>query len=239
MKKKWTVAVLFAVMMIILSTAVSGDIKENWVALSSSSGKWITQKEYTYNYNTSAYTFYCYKVVVPATGHLRINIQGDSNLEICIKKTRGGDSDIYLSNGRRYGVDKGIYYIYAGKYSGGTKFKYTYIKAPAETNYIRSKATLLKKNTRKQIAHTWKYNFNRWYKIRLTAKQKVTINVIDRLKAALTDSKGRKIETNRYTNENGYRLVSEKALAVGTYYIFIDDDLEYYQMPCGGDISWK
>lgn len=243
MKKKATGIILFFIMMLLFSATVYANT--NWVALSSQSGKWITQKAGGWNSNYTVYTSYVYKVTVPATGHLRINIADGGSFDyIFIKNTRGGDKYKYLYNRGRYGVDKGTYYIYADEYADLQKFKYTYTKAPVESNYTRATAKSLAKNTRKQIAQTWNYCFTRWYKIRLTAKQQINVKVNGGLCVDLFNSKGILIEGNKYTNENGYTLTSKKVLPAGTYYIAVDEDSDDYRydykrtLP-GGDISWK
>ena len=245
MRKRLAVVVLFAVMILMFAVPVSA-YTQRTVALASESGKWITQKAETYSSSTDTYTEYVYKVVVPSTGHLRINVyNGDEYDYVCITKKKNADTtNGFYYNGGRYGVDKGTYYLHTYE---GTKFKYTFTAAPAGTNFARARAVSLAKSTRKQIAQTPKYNYSRWYIAKITARQRINITVNGEMRARLVNSKGVSIPMSSVDTSTGYRLTSKKVLDIGTYYSialrsneeYADDEETYLGYYLGGDISWK
>ena len=246
MRKRLAVVVLFAVMIMMFAVPVAADTYR-YVALDSQSGTWITQKKHYWNSDYTVCTSYVYKVVVPATGYLRINIANAQEYDtIEIKRKRGQEEpDGYYESGGRYGVDKGTYYIYADE---GQKFKYTYTKAPAGSNFSRAKATVLAKNTRKHIAQTPAYNFSRWYKARITAKQRINITMNGAFRVLLVTQTGKAVQMSSVNTSTGKRFSSKNVLAAGNYYIVVlraneeytyGDYNTYMEEYLGGDISWK
>ncbi len=244
MKKKLTILLFTALMMLMLTVPVAASYRT--MVLSSTSGKWITQKEETYNDNTGNGRWYVYKVVVPATGYLKIETSGtNSSRYVRISRDvpkEDNDYDEEIYDGMKYGVDKGAVYLWM--YYSGDKFRYTFKAAPVGSNYNRTRAASLAKNLHKYIAMTPNYYFSRWYKIKLTKKQRLQIVERGGLEFRTYDSKGNDISLSKYTYESGNRYASGSALPVGTYYIVVlkghtySDEVEvnYYW---GGDFYWK
>ncbi len=79
MKKRLSVLLFAALMVFMFSAPVAASYRT--IALSSSSGKWITQKAPTFNSDTGNGRYYVYKVVVPATGYLKIDISGTNDYD--------------------------------------------------------------------------------------------------------------------------------------------------------------
>ncbi len=98
MKRKLMI-LLFTVLMLMMF-AVPTAASYRVIALSSSSGKWITQKADTYNNKTRNGRTYVYKVVVPTTGYLKIDIA--RSYDGCIygskKLSKSHSDDGYFEN---------------------------------------------------------------------------------------------------------------------------------------------
>ncbi len=117
-------------------------------------------------------------------------------------------------------VSKGTYYIHVESVSsnnGGASYvKYTFKSVKQPTNYCVAKATTLKASTKATVYQTPQYNFDRWYKIKLTKNQKVTISYSSSASGIeLYSADGERINLD-YSNKT---LKSKIKLASGTYYI--------------------
>lgn len=195
--------------------------------------KWVTAKDYTYNSDTNTYTYYLYKITVPANSFIRIDSKKKSawlNIFKSIDRKKSlSDQDaleyFYSQNVYRYVLPKGTYYICA--YEEPTfKWQSTTTKNP--TNFCRSRSARLKAGYKKWEVFNYGYEFDRWYRISLTARKPITVT----MKQMDSDGGG----NFSIYNSRGYYVtcnelndsVSRTAvLPKGTYYIRVYTDVDY------------
>ena len=210
--------------------------------------KTVTQKADTDRYyestDTNVYTYYIYKINVPANGYLRIGSSASSK-EIRIYKSIDKTKEIYWQNevatlkgSRAYYriLPRGYYYIQADP---GTKFNWSFYRKKAVYNYCRARASSLKAGAKTGIFFTCGYEYDRWYRVTLTKNKTITVtfNRLDITENYLTylngfeiyDSRGKYINCPELT-KTSYRTGT---LRKGTYYIRVwrdsdnDEDHDY------------
>lgn len=213
---------------------------------------WYTQKNDTYSGDN--YVQYCYRIYMPYSGELKLeisNLPKYGNVSIYdakpTQKMFESDDDhhiVYASvSGLRLGLDKGAYYLMAPE---KVKFKYTITKRTFGGNYSRAKASSLAKNVKRNVTQTSLHNYNRWYKIKLTAKQRVTVWTNTGFYVDIRDSRGRWISATTQKATKSMRIISEKILPAGTYYIIMKA-VDYSSCPYdfledgyqSGEFYWK
>lgn len=209
--------------------------------------KTVTQKADTERYysstDTDVYTYYLYKINVPANGYLRIASSASSK-EIKIYKSIDKTEEIdwqyeneaaTLKGSRVYYriLPRGYYYIHADP---GTKFNWSFNRRKAVYNYCRARASSLKAGAKTGIFFTCGYEYDRWYRVTLTRNKTITVT-FNRLDTDYTflngfsvyDSQGKYIKCPELT-KTSYRTGT---LRKGTYYIrvwsdsYADEDYEY------------
>ena len=195
--------------------------------------KWVTAKDYTYNYNqdkdVTTYTYQLYKITVPANSFIRIDSKNKSDdyYGIYIFKSLNRNKpyysqanyiDYYNVNIYRQVLPKGTYYIYA---DAGTTFKWQSTTTKNPTNFCRSRSARLKAGYKKWEVFNYGYEFDRWYRISLTARKPITITMKDIAEDygddnfSIYNSRGYKVSCNELSDTN-YRTT---VLPKGTYYI--------------------
>lgn len=196
--------------------------------------KWTVLTAYDKSYNTIYYKF-----KVPSSD-LALKIESknkEDNIGIVDKKF--GNDTIYYFNESGYiylNLKKGTYYFWA--YSNNIKIKYSLIKPTNTSNYCIEKAEKLnKKKTIYGFQHL-KNNYSRYYKIKLTKKQKITIRKEYPCGIALYDKYCSPVNL---IWENEYYEKSSIPLSPGTYYIRVNS-MDYEGLLGGSGafaISWK
>ena len=208
--------------------------KYNYKIISLSQKKWVTAKPDSYNKNTNTYTFYLYKITVPANGFIRIDTKSDFDFNIyktINKKKSIEDNQVYelLYEGKTYRrvLPKGTYYINAG----GMTLKWQFTTAKNPTNFCRTRSTRLKAGYKKTEVFNFGYEFDRWYRISLTARKPINVTLLH-LDTYFLD--GYSISSSIY-NSQGIRVSCKKleginfktaVLPRGTYYIRIHRSLD-------------
>ena len=213
--------------------AQASTTKYNYKITTLKQKKWVTAKDYTYNSDTNTYTYYLYKITVPANSFIRIDSKNKSawlNIFKSIDRKKSlSDQDaleyFYSQNVYRYVLPKGTYYICA--YEEPTfKWQSTTTKNP--TNFCRSRSARLKAGYKKWEVFNYGYEFDRWYRISLTARKPITVTMKQ------MDSDGG--DNFSIYNSRGYYVtcnelndsVSRTAvLPKGTYYIRVYTDVDY------------
>ena len=188
--------------------------------------KSITEGEWTNAHSENDY----YKVVVGGEGYITLTSKSDDGVayyEILNSKKHEFSDHTYVDGGYdgnrtiKVAVSKGTYYIhYFGDESNDTacvKYTFTSIKQP--TNYCKGKAITLKAGTKKKIYQTPKYGFNRYFKIKLGTKRR--ISVYSESNIFIFNSKGKDLDTDTSFTDDGNVLKyrTTKKLPAGTYYI--------------------
>ena len=188
--------------------------------------KWVTAKEYSYNYDTSTYTYNLYKISVPANSFIRVDCKNKSNDIYFFKSINRNNPpfmqdnsiNIYSEIISRHVLPKGTYYIYA---NAGTTFKWQSSTTKNPTNFCRSRSARLKAGYKKWEVFNYGYEFDRWYRISLTARKPITITMKDIAEDcgddnfSIYNSRGYKVSCNELSDTN-YRTT---VLPKGTYYI--------------------
>ena len=190
--------------------------------------KSITEGEWKNAHSENDY----YKVVVGGEGYITLTSKSDKEgyipyYEILNSKKHEFSDHTYVDGGYdgnrtiKVAVSKGTYYIhYFGDESDDTacvKYTFTSIKQP--TNYCKGKAITLKAGTKKKMYQTPKYGFNRYFKIKLGTKRR--ISVYSESKIFIFNSKGEDLDTSVDFTDDGNVLKyrTTKKLSAGTYYI--------------------
>lgn len=195
--------------------------------------KWVTAKEYTYNSDTSTSTYYLYKITVPANSFIRIDSKNKSKTIRIYKSINmkdspwNSDSIFYLDDATLYRcvLPRGAYYILADE---GTTFKWQSAKTKNPTNFCRSRSVRLKTGYKKTEVFNIGYEFDRWYRISLTARKPITVTMkpmdsdgSDNF--SIYNSRGYRVSCNEL-NDTNYRTA---VLPKGTYYIRVYTDVDY------------
>ena len=189
--------------------------------------KWVTAKDYTYNSDTNTYTYYLYKITVPANSFIRIDSKNKSNYIDIYKSFNknsypsGSIASFYDNNIYRRVLPKGTYYISA---DNGTTFKWQFSRSKNPTNFCRSRSARLKAGYKKWEIFNYGYEFDRWYRISLTARKPITVtmNQMDKsywsVDFSIYNSRGYRVTCNEL-NDTNYRTA---VLPKGTYYIRVN-----------------
>ena len=235
--KKILISTLVALLMLVLgATTIMAASSEKKL----SAGKWVNGTSYDK-------TIY-YKVTVKNDGVLTISaknlgVAGESWMDLYIYKKDKGQY-YSLSNAVwtkdksktvKYAVEKGTYYIKANTY---TKFKYTFTKMEDKANYCASKAITLKKAKEVAVVNSAMNGYDRWYKIKLTKKQMLTI--WNSGSVAIYDSNFNVIDLIQ-NDEDYTKYYSTKMLGKGTYYVRIYSNSYYnsYNRASYTTFKWK
>lgn len=217
--------------------ARASTVKYNYKSTTLKQKKWVTAKESTFIYNQDkdivTHNYYLYKISIPANSFIRIDSKTKTGIFYLYKslnRTKSPydqDNCIHLYNDKiyRYVLPKGTYYICA--YEEPTfKWQSTTTKNP--TNFCRSRSARLKAGYKKWEVFNYGYEFDRWYRISLTARKPITVTMKQ------MDSDGG--DNFSIYNSRGYYVtcnelndsVSRTAvLPKGTYYIRVYTDVDY------------
>lgn len=193
--------------------------------------KTVTQKETGYKYNEktgrTTWTYYRYKVVIPQDGLLKITIAKGasriSGLSLSMYSRLNADDilDDWFFSGKKkqtvsIPVSRGTYY-FAG--AAKSKMSCTFTAVKPGTNYCADRAAVLKRGAKAKICQTPGHNFPRWYRIRLTRKQKISFWSSRGDLVVLTDVNMDPVGVKR-AGANSTRWTSGKVPA-GTYYLCV------------------
>ena len=125
-------------------------------------------------------------------------------------------------------VSKGTYYLKLYN-PGYAAIKYVFKADPSKKNYTKKKAISIKPNkTYTTVIYSGdkKNTWNRYFKIKLTKKQRITILFAsDYIYGEVINAKGQYISTSSYYDKNGHRVgfTTDRKLPKGTYYLKISD----------------
>lgn len=214
--------------------------KYNYKVTTLKQKKWVTAKGTSLNYNSAkdtwTDTYYLYKISVPANSFIRIDSKNKSNW-IWIHKSFNNkkslsDQDEYTyfhdNIVYRCALPKGTFYICAEE---GTTFKWQSATTKNPTNFCRSRSARLKAGYKKWEVFNYGYEFDRWYRISLSARKSITLTMnqidsdYDGVDFLIYNSRGYKVECNALNSTN-YRTT---VLPKGTYYlrVFFNEYSEY------------
>ena len=144
--------------------------------------KVITALPYDFDYDTYDDIYHLYRISVPVNGFVKI-VVSNASADVKIYKSIDWSKYLYESNCiiRSYGkkvhyavLPKGTYYLEVGE---KTKLKWTFTSMPNKTNYCRARAAALKSGKKPLIMFNYRYDHDRWYKIRITKRKKITISL--------------------------------------------------------------
>ncbi len=223
--RKKSLAVILAVLTVLLSVCAAFSVS----AASIKAGTYTKVTKETY-----------YKISVSGEGYITLSGKSSKSssggysyasmdcelLNSKKEKVSYYSTDIYTYSGgnptetKKIAVSKGTYYIHVRSVSasgGGANYiLYTFKSIKQPTNYCVAKATTLKRATKTTVYQSQQYNFDRWYKIKLTKNQKVSITYSSSASDfKLYNAEGEQISLD-YSNKT-YK--SKIKLASGTYYI--------------------
>lgn len=203
-----------------------------------------TIKDYYWDRNT--FTTCLYKITVPANGYITIQTNGSSS-SFRIYKTIKRNKPIYESENMAFCsgkksylvLPKGVYYIYSA--DEGKKIKWNFTKSKNPKNFCMVKAKTLAPKKKIKLVFNHKYEFARWYKIKLAKRKTITLTLKGLDGSSyndfeIFDSQRQEINCPRLT-DTSYRT---ETLPKGTYYIRIDGG-RYYDEWSGRiyQIMWK
>ncbi len=252
MKRLKTALLVIAFVIGIMGTSSAVFAGLKFTSINTKQKTWYTQKAGVAS--GADYVQYCYRFYMPYSGELKLEFSKLPEHELVtvhdVKLTEKifttvNDHCVILtsSSGMRFGLDKGAYYIMA---PAKVKFKYTITKRTFGGNYSRAKSSSLAKNVKRNITQTSLHNYARWYKIKLTAKQRVTVWTNTGYNIDIRNSKGKWLEASEQRATKSMRVVSAKLLPAGTYYIVVNQVLNgecpYTFLESGyqsGEIYWK
>ena len=221
--KKTTRVIALLLSLVLLFSAVGGMT----AVAATASYKVYTMKADTYyktdNYRTEVKKVY--KLAIEKDSIVKITWSGSpSSIYILITKDAKAEKRVksyYVdkkSGTETLALAKGTYYFNAEVSSSDVVGKYkvnvTAIKDPG--NYCIAKAAALKAKTKITLTQTDNYDYNKWYKITLSSKKKISVETngygyyID-----IYNSKYERLKVSTGSN----LTVTEKAQAKGTYYI--------------------
>ncbi len=212
--------------------------------------RWV----YTYNYTI-------YKIKIPADGYITVtnyNYKNDDNDlylfdDLSKAKSNVGvyypEGRIYTFNGRKtenFPVAKGTYYIYSYRI-GSYNFKYAFkAVSPKGDNYCAANAKTLKAKKKVIISTPRNYNYDRWYKIKLTSSKRISFTFEDMLISAENASNSPSFdlydsEKNHISlvHDSGFRYEPISKLAKGTYYIRVNTGVWANSNYSLYRLSWK
>ena len=188
--------------------------------------KSITEGEWKNAHSETDY----YKVVVEGEGYITLTSKCDEDgayYEILNSKKHTFSDKSFVDCGYygdktiKVAVSKGTYYIhFFGDEGCDTAcVKYTFTSIKQKTNYCKAKAITLKAKTKVKFYQTPKYGFDRYFKIKLSTKKKITVysdSYID-----IFSSKGKQYDTTTDFADDSvnYKHRTTKKLPAGTYYI--------------------
>lgn len=233
-KKIGLSTVLFCLMIILSTCQVSAKKINKTINLKQN--KWVKLKKTKYKKVKKGYDkyFYFYKMSNPGEGYITLSFQKEKNSNECdieVLRKRGGKYHFTGVGNLMFRfpikgpviipVSKGNLYLRSWT-DIKVKWKYTKIEQPS--NYLPEKAISLKKGKKVKICQTPDYNFNRWFKIKLTKKQAITIvgdsvEVFDENFLSYdTHDVG---EFDDYSTDpwSKYTQVTDDKLEPGTYYL--------------------
>ena len=156
------------------------------------------------------------------------------------RETRMGDFyDSSARGSQGLALSKGVYYVEVFQMgrSGNAKVKFTVQRAVNKKNYCRTKALALAARKTVKIAQTVDHCYDRWYKITLKEKKKVTIKTNSTMHVGFYDAKLREIECTKTATT----FVTQSKLSKGDYFILVTGVPENVNT-LGGEyitISWK
>ena len=207
--------------------AQASTTKYNYKITTLKQKKWVTAKEYNYNSDTNTSTYYLYRISVPANSFIRIDSKNKSKTFRIYKSINmkdhpfNSDYTFFLYDATHYHrvLPRGTYYIYADE---GTTFRWQSTTTKNPTNFCRSRSVRLKAGYKKWEVFNPGYEFDRWYRISLTARKPiyVTMKQIDEYGSvdfSVFNSRGYEVSCNSLGNSN-YRTA---VLPKGTYYISV------------------
>ncbi len=190
----------------------------------------LTEGEWMNVHSSDAY----YRVVVDCEGYITLTSKTESEdnvpyYEILNSKKKpfsvfsSVDGGIYDTETIDVAVSKGTYYIHYFGYDDDETacVKYNFTPIKQKKNYCKAKALTLKAGTKSTIYQTPRRGFNRYFKIKLASKKRITVyseSYID-----LFDSDMKYIETSTSFADDSdlIKARTPKKLPKGTYYIVV------------------
>lgn len=207
--------------------------------------KWFSMKSVKYGYRDKKGYLYdayetLYKITIPRNSFVKIELSssGKDHRDIyLLDKSKQYVTTIWKENGYQspeYCVlPEGTYYLGTGY--NGVKCKYLTFKYTNPGNYCAAKAISLKSGKTIYTVQTPKYNYDRWYKIKLTKKQVITFWSNSEYSATLYDAKLKPVNIVQDSAKKYYTYAKQKK---GTYYVRISS-LAYEGIEMGGVITFK
>ena len=170
------------------------------------------------------------KVTAPQKGLLYLYVRNTKYpwIELYNSKKWKFPGDYYSTEGNGkviIPVSKGTYYLKLS-YPMYDTIKYVFKADPSKKNYTQNKAISAKQNkTYTTVIYSGdkKNTWNRYYKLKLTKKQRITLLPTYGNVGSLFNSKGEYISTSSYYDKNGNwaGYTTERKLPKGTYYLKI------------------
>ena len=236
MKKlyKMIIPLVFVLCGFLAAVDAKADTTYKYKSLPLSENKLTTQKSNDYSYSKGNYvaTVYRYKLVIPADGYLKVWLgkkgTGDVTYgSFLIFRTLKSEREWNLGHRSVYSgliyipISKGTYYCSWN--CDNNQMKYQFIKVKQKKNYTLTKAAQLKKGKKEVVCQTPMYNYSRWYKIKLTKEQKITVKTNLTFPIIIFDQWHDEVSsfTSSVGNYNT-TVQTHEVQAPGTYYICVN-----------------
>ena len=214
----------------------------------------------TYDFDTGVQNYTLYKISVPADGYIKFQLS-NADAGIALYKsfyTNRNLSDaniircLYDKKTHFFVLPKGTYYLHLYKDEAYTTLKWTFTKLSKKANYCRARASALARTKKANCMFHYGYEHAKWYKIKLTKKQKITITLKtldDQFSLGMVrvfNSKEKLINTKmQESGDNAYALsvYQSDTLPKGIYYIRLSRKYDYnnsdYAVGRLAQLSWK
>lgn len=253
-EKIWKIILTGLCMCFAVCISVQASSVSKYVSVSLPMKKTVTQKETGYEFNEktghATWTYYRYKVVIPGEGLLKVVLgKGSSRVSgLSLSMYSSADSedilDDWFFSGKKkqtvlIPVSRGVCY-----FSGAAKSKmrFTFTAVKPGSNYCAQRAVSLKRGVKAKICQTPGYDYSRWYKIKLTRKQKISFWSDQGNFVLLTDSHKIPIEVESSGSKSS-KYTSVNAVPAGTYYLCMrsggPDEILYSNRYYYTTIYWK
>lgn len=173
------------------------------------------------------------------------NTKNGTAITLYVDKDKKKMIDFLYPSGQKtgkefYALKKGTYYVDMYDYYQVASVKITWNVASKydKQNYCMAKATTLNKDTIANVVQTPRYDYSRWYRIKLTKAQKVTI-LSPYGNGGFVYLYSPSWQSYQFSTADSTNKVTTDKLAAGTYYIRVAMDGSYYQGVEGSYIAFK
>ena len=224
-KQIWFTGVLLCLLMVLSASQVrAADVRKS---ITLKQNKEVTLKAIERKKKTNYH--YYYKLSIPGDGFITLTIRGKSGTRFCyylfrkLSKASSFCFDAFVVKGKtaiQIPMDKGTVYLSATQ---GYKVKWKFTKVAVPSNYSPDTAMSLKKGKKIKVCQTPKYSFDRWFKVALTKKQRITFWAeAGRQVSVYNEDLDETYDVERAGSQS-LKYCTSESLEAGTYYLCMSE----------------